>query len=103
MMSKMTKEEAISCIKYMQDGMPSDKCSDWIEALNVAIVALKQPEQRTGEWIHKSKNYESGFSAWWYECSECGHRPAFDCYNHELLTEYCPFCGCRMSEVEQDD
>lgn len=55
----MTKEEAIKNLLEMRDGMPFDKCSDWIEACDIAIDALKSsmwtpcseglPEER--EWI----------------------------------------------------
>ena len=36
----MTKEQAKECIIDMMDGMPSDKCADWIEALNIALDAI---------------------------------------------------------------
>ena len=92
MMSKMTKEEAILCIKDMQDGMPSDKCGDWVEALNMAIVALKQQEQRMGHWCGYNKNDPTQFE--WhdvYTCSSCGRGgKRFDMFR------YCPMCGIKM-------
>jgi len=37
----MTRKEAIKCIRDMQDGMPFDKCEDWIEALHIAINSME--------------------------------------------------------------
>lgn len=38
----MTREEAIEELSYIADEMPSMDCKDWIEAINMAILALKQ-------------------------------------------------------------
>ncbi len=37
----MTREEAIKALREMADGMPEDKCSDWIDACLIAIRSLE--------------------------------------------------------------
>ena len=37
----MTREEAIKNLLEMRDGMPSDKCQDWIDAISMAVRSLK--------------------------------------------------------------
>lgn len=37
----MAKEEAIKCLRDMIDGMPFDKCADWIDACRMAIKSLE--------------------------------------------------------------
>ena len=110
----MTKEEAILCMKDMQDGMSSDKCGDWVEALNMAIVALKQPERKTGKWmIQQVMEYDLAYGSKIYvpeyRCSCCGHY--YESYvrgdepqmpEDADFPDYCESCGCKM-EVEQDD
>ena len=88
----MTKEEAILCMKDMQDGMPSDKCGDWVEALNMAIVALKQPERKRGKWIttrtwaHDGEIY----------CDQCESDAPTEGDYRQVKTNFCPNCGADM-------
>ena len=37
----MTREEAIKNLLEMRDGMPFDKCQDWIETISIAVRSLK--------------------------------------------------------------
>lgn len=37
----MTREEAVKSLLEMRDGMPSDKCQDWIDATSMAVRSLK--------------------------------------------------------------
>lgn len=62
------------------------------------IEALQ--EQKTGQWITKSDT-NPYYTTWWYECSECGQYPPRDGYGQEVLSDYCPHCGCRM-ECEEN-
>ena len=60
----MTREEAISNLRNMMDGMPFDKCSDWIDACNVAIRSLeaweKVEEDLNGDFSEQSKGFRYG-------------------------------------------
>ena len=71
---------------------------DVYHTLSEAIEALK--EQKTGKWITKS-NTTPYYTEWWYECSECGQKPLRDGYGQEVLSDYCPSCGCRMVGDEE--
>ena len=58
-------------------------------------------ERKTGKWIKRSKPTEF-CTEWWYVCSECGNRPLRGSFvNSEVLSEFCPHCGCRMTEGEE--
>jgi hypothetical protein len=48
------------------------------------------PKQRTGHWIHRKMDNEC-----WEECSECHVERAYP-------TLYCPDCGCRMVEPQEE-
>ena len=79
----MTKEEAIDVLKKNYP----DSCYELLrEAVDMAIKALKQPEQKIGKWkMDKEGN--------WY-CSECGLH--YDSWAKGL--KYCPNCGAKMEE-----
>lgn len=67
-------------------------CVDEIEKLPSA--------QKTGKWTTKSDT-NPYYTTWWYECSECGQKPLRDGYEQEVLSDYCPSCGCRMEREEE--
>ena len=102
----MTKEEAIKVIRKMLAvtdlTVRGNMTSKMVEACNVAIKMLKQPEREKGKWI------------WWYEetekqnhaisklhckCSKCGkeHNP------HTIpFINFCCHCGADMrGKVEE--
>lgn len=50
-----------------------------------------------GRWIRKeSKRF------YWFECSECGYPPPLDKFKREWFSNYCPNCGAKMDEVEDE-
>lgn len=64
-----------------------------------------EPEQKTGRWI-----YNPYYVC--YECSECGEQAlekftvnerTLDRDYDEVLSEYCPHCGSRMLEIEEEE
>ncbi len=67
--------------------------SDQIEALEMAIEALEQPERKKGKWIEQPDFY--GFFETIPVCSECGcttkYREKYKC---------CPNCGAKMEGEE---
>lgn len=40
---------------------------------------------------------------YWFECSACGHEPLYTRYKQEILSDYCPYCGCLMLEEGKND
>ena len=82
----MTKEEAIQELAEMFDlidGNVEVRAKKY-KALNMAIEALRQPEQKKGRWISNGT-----------VCLNCYHR--FET-NGSLL--HCPNCRARMEEEE---
>lgn len=77
-----------------------DYCGDTV-ALNIghAIKALPAADVASvvhGRWIHDGRRIESGID--WCHCSECGKSDNF-C----ARTNYCPNCGAKMEEKEDDN
>lgn len=69
----MTEEEAIACINDMMDGMPSDKCSDWIDACVYTVRALKElkcyrEDKHSCELCVYEENAENQIP-----CADCKH------------------------------
>ena len=64
----------------------------WIDSMPTI-----EPERKTGKWIHDGFDHPHGVD--WIHCSVCGRRepnvPA-------AKTSYCPTCGAKMEEGEQD-
>jgi len=57
-----------------------------------------QPRMK-GRWI---KQVDESINAWWYECSVCGDYPLKNAFGHDSLSQFCPWCGARMSKGEED-
>ena len=81
----MTRQEAIEWLEDEKDEYLA-KLGTNTEAYDMAIEALKQPEQKKGKWIEKPDPY--GFFETIPVCSECGcttkYREKYKC---------CPNCG----------
>ena len=65
--------------------------------IDIKPIFKEEPERIKGRWVRK----ESDLS-WWYECSECGESPLYDPYENEVRTPFCPWCGARMEEEEDE-
>lgn len=84
----MTKERAISHLKDIS--MWGIIQADEYNALKMAIEEL-QKKPRVGKWkTQKLQRSELTY------CSECGFGKHID---DERNYNYCPICGCRISEV----
>lgn len=92
----MTREEAIDFLKAYYP----DSCYKLLrEAFDMAIEALKQPEQKRGEWRHLGvvEGYDIAGQralAEKRECSECHFKTNF-IEGHGLYA-FCPNCGAKM-------
>lgn len=75
-------------IPYLQAAKVLREASD-APAADVASVVH-------GRWIHDGRRIESGID--WCHCSECGKSDNF-C----ARTNYCPNCGAKMEEKEDDN
>lgn len=66
--------------------------------MDMAIKALEQPERKKGKWIDMG-DFE--------QCSVCKgtHIKEFESYYGKVTwvkSKYCPNCGAKMEEGEQD-
>ena len=50
-----------------------------------------------GEWI---KYWDDNYLCWAHKCSKCGSFPLTKdgTMHDEVLSEYCPHCGCKMTK-----
>ena len=99
----MTREEASDAIFWLiiRSADSEEGCyiySDEIKALNMAIEALKQPEQKRGKWVNRYRAKWDRTLYWFRACSECDFERD-DC-NSEKDTMYCPNCGAKMEEEQ---
>ena len=99
----MTREEALkrleqnlSIMKFVDDVYVD--CVDG-EALEMAVKALHQPEQKKGKWVQNEDR------AGWH-CSCCGidnyYAYSWNCETgkNDFQDKYCPNCGAKMCEEE---
>ena len=77
----MTREQALKIIDS-SDIIYADY--EELEAFSMAIAALRQPEQKKGEW-----RYDDNLKI--YRCSMC-------CHCSFLKYPYCMHCGAKMEE-----
>lgn len=85
----MTSEDAI---KRLKEGEPFSEIynKEWEEAKRMAIEALQ--ERKTGKW--KSNLIDT--------CSEC-HALCPTINGERTHTPYCPYCGAKMTEGNNND
>lgn len=85
----------------------ADACKDLARIVREECAADIEPVEH-GRWIEKSDAEGT-----YYICSECGYElpridsfdPQFDLFSKLKCidkTAYCPNCGCKMDEVENE-
>ena len=91
----MTREEAAQTINDLIIAADEDEeglylWSDQIEALEMAIEALKQQEQKKAKWV-----FGTTMNRGWMKCSNC-------CVSQTPCGtfSYCPNCGAEMEEQD---
>lgn len=89
----MTNKEAIEELKGLQEFINGTRLNGEIrvEAFDLAIKALAERPQ--GEWIKKFNEV-----SYWYECDQCGERPARNYLGDDYLSRFCPNCGSQMQK-----
>ena len=79
----------------------NSECKMYVSMEQINNQPTVEPTHR-GEWVQKSRKLDL-CTMWWYECSECGSKPPNDKYGHpNYLSRYCPSCGSKMSEGEEE-
>lgn len=87
----MTREEAINVLNMVEAHGPLV-----IEAKEIAMEALKQPELKKGKWI-KNKFYENAL-----QCSNCdAYLDKEDWSRHYFY--FCYHCGAFMEGMETEE
>ena len=62
--------------------------------------------ERLGHWITKEEEREVKGTitpVYWCECSLCGEKPLYTDNGIWVFSNYCPNCGAKMDEVEEDE
>lgn len=91
----MNREEAIEWVKricaYLTSGNPIWRNEPIIDACNIAIEALKQPEREHSEW--ELKTFDDGYGEYQlYVCKRCGGVTA-------QRRNFCNDCGADMRPI----
>ena len=92
-MDKLISEEAVLDVlrNYYRAWFLNDE--RFMDAVN-AIKAIPSAEPKTGHWIEHENNEIA-----YIECSECS---CWFLRSHLLRNSYCPNCGARMFEKQEE-
>lgn len=76
--------------------------SEESEAIDMAIEALSQPEQKVGHWI---KYGVPRCDEQHYQCTNCEYYINFGMWGKVYTKEfkYCPNCGAKMVETQESE
>lgn len=73
-----------------------------IEALDMAMDALKDCKPKTGRWLESRARNIWGMNVSCYECSECGTQAVSNVLIQDLEDlDYCPKCGAKMERSKE--
>ena len=91
----------IDADKLISDGWRLEKQASSGKILSVMSIAdvptADVVEVKHGKWKRIEKdNY------YWFECSECSERTPHNRYNESYHSNYCPNCGAKMNNIEED-
>ena len=106
--------DADELIKALREGMIDE--SDWsyespAECRGVLEWAIAEAEkmptaEKRGRWIETTKAVMSNGEFMYTElrtiCSLCGKEPLYSYWHNEVQSPYCPWCGAKMDEVDND-
>ncbi len=82
--------------KFVYDGKQEDQVILCPEHYALTQLPSAQPERKTGKWLPDNR---PGGGFW--VCSCC--KFPSEAFAADKLYKYCPVCGCRMEEGDQDD
>ena len=95
----MTREEAIKHLKDIRRDMWTEESE--VDAINMAIKALEQPEQKTGRWVYWEESVAFALGTVeipYCRCSECNVTQ--DIYQVATM-KFCPNCGAKMEREQK--
>lgn len=110
--------DADELIKALRDGMIDE--SDWryespAECRGVLEWAIAEAEKmptadvaevKHGRWIETTRAIMSSGEYLCTElrtiCSLCGKEPLYSYWHNEMQSPWCPWCGAKMNEVDND-
>ncbi len=99
----MTNEQAYvileNCASLLDSGtrfFTEDHVKQFHEAYELAMMALRKTERKTGKWIVTSEFEDCRYA----KCNQCKVTQIF--YYGKPLTNFCPNCGAEL-RGEQDE
>ena len=97
----MTREEAIIELR-LDPSINEDVSEEYNDAIDMAIEALSQPEQKVGHWI---KYGVPRCDEQHYQCTNCEYYINFGMWGKVYTKEfkYCPNCGAKMVETQESE
>ena len=93
----VNRQAVHSLMAMLLSGYLYDEDREKIELIDAEIAELPSvtPKEKTGMWIN---DWEMGMS----ECSCCGETYLWEDHKGTENFHYCPNCGARMQEVEEN-
>ena len=93
----VNRQAVHSLMAMLLSGYLYDEDREKIELIDAEIAELSSvtPKEKTGMWIN---DWEMGMS----ECSCCGENYLWEDHKGTENFHYCPNCGARMQEVEEN-
>ena len=91
----MEKSRAIELLKLAVPikALTKQEYADFVEAVNMGMDALEQPEPQEGHWIRTDCGLDVEC-----KCSKCGYRDFVEPRDeYWFKRNYCPNCGAKMT------
>lgn len=96
-------------IKAIDDKVNGSDNRLWLREIILELPSADRPQ---GEWVAVScfEAFGGDEDAWiahgnpiaFHYCSECKEQTRIDEFGEEILSNYCPNCGCRMKGADDE-
>lgn len=87
-----------NCVDRME-GKSCDECKHHVLEVSCERLMEQPTAEKVGSWI-EVKNRWDGLEI---RCSECGAQVPRDGWGNAMQCTFCPNCGARMVEGEEDE